>query len=431
MRWWTWLWLLFQPPDYGIRISPGFGRSPQDWGLEETRSGASMFWWLYFVHPPGGPPSYDVVSRPLVVWLDGGPGDGGSGSGNFLQIGPLHLNGTIRETSWVNDFNVLYIDAPAGSGFSRISPNGQSPTGKNEALDVRDCLLGFLNTHKEFREVPMYIFGHSYGGKLAVKVAELAISSSGLPWSNLKGVGLSSPYISPADTSWTLRTFYNERGYLNATQNVAIDKIYKLMRQNLANQKWTEAFNGMAELLGMVSKHPECRDLETVYESVERKFKDFYDSDQINDFMNTKVKPAIGVPRTYGVQTMEVYNATLPEFMKPMISSVRNILKNSDLKMIILSGGRDGLIPASSTATWVDKVFENEDGWMDDGWVYTQRAALVVDNVIEAYGRRYKDFTLYFFPDAGHLVTRDSGKAVRVLLNIFTDTQAINYKTHN
>lgn len=57
-----------------------------------------MFWWLYFT-------TADVDSkydRPLVIWLQGGPGSSATGYGNFEELGPLDMNLKPRNSSWVN-----------------------------------------------------------------------------------------------------------------------------------------------------------------------------------------------------------------------------------------------------------------------------------------------------------------------------------------
>lgn len=57
-----------------------------------------MFWWLYLT-------TADVESkydRPLVIWLQGGPGASSTGYGNFEEIGPLDMDLKHRNHSWVN-----------------------------------------------------------------------------------------------------------------------------------------------------------------------------------------------------------------------------------------------------------------------------------------------------------------------------------------
>lgn len=59
-----------------------------------------MFYWLFYVQDPKVTSFYD---RPLVIWLQGGPGGSSTSFGNFEEIGPLHVNGSERSHSWVSD----------------------------------------------------------------------------------------------------------------------------------------------------------------------------------------------------------------------------------------------------------------------------------------------------------------------------------------
>ena len=58
-----------------------------------------MFYWLFYVQNPNVQSYYE---KPLVIWLQGGPGGSSTGFGNFEEIGPLFLNGTERPSSWVS-----------------------------------------------------------------------------------------------------------------------------------------------------------------------------------------------------------------------------------------------------------------------------------------------------------------------------------------
>jgi len=48
----------------------GFGPGEQDWGYVDVREGAHMFYWLFYT--TANVSSY--TERPLVLWLQGGPG---------------------------------------------------------------------------------------------------------------------------------------------------------------------------------------------------------------------------------------------------------------------------------------------------------------------------------------------------------------------
>ena len=63
-------------------------------------------------------------NTPLLLWLNGGPGSS-SQIGNFLELGPVFVTKkdgkyTIekRDVNWSNDYHVIFVDSPAGTGYS-------------------------------------------------------------------------------------------------------------------------------------------------------------------------------------------------------------------------------------------------------------------------------------------------------------------------
>ncbi|KAG5055013.1 hypothetical protein JHK85_007523 [Glycine max] len=71
----------------------------------------------YFVEAETNP-----ASKPLVLWLNGGPGCTSVGVGAFTEHGPFVTNqGEAIEKnqySWNKEANILYLESPAGVGFS-------------------------------------------------------------------------------------------------------------------------------------------------------------------------------------------------------------------------------------------------------------------------------------------------------------------------
>lgn len=87
------------------------------WGYVDVRKDAFMFWWLY------GAQTTDPTERlhkPLVMWFQGGPGASSTGYGNFEEIGPLDVNLEPRNTTWIKEANVLFVDNPVGCGYSFV-----------------------------------------------------------------------------------------------------------------------------------------------------------------------------------------------------------------------------------------------------------------------------------------------------------------------
>jgi len=84
----------------------------EDWGYVTINEqfGSNMFWWMYGARN-------NRNNAPLVLWLQGGPG-ASSLFGDYLEMGPYDVYGNFRNTSWVNNANLLFVDNPIGAGFS-------------------------------------------------------------------------------------------------------------------------------------------------------------------------------------------------------------------------------------------------------------------------------------------------------------------------
>lgn len=148
------------------------GDGEQEWGYVTVREGSQMFWWLHYVNPQSNKGNYSVFEKPLLIWLQGGPGASSTGYGNFEELGPVDLDGNIRNYTWINDYNVLFIDNPIGSGFSYAeSFSAYAKTNRQIADDLIECMRGFFNEFPDFIEVPTYITAESYGGKMAAEFA--------------------------------------------------------------------------------------------------------------------------------------------------------------------------------------------------------------------------------------------------------------------
>ena len=105
----------------------------------------------------------DAESKPLVLWLNGGPGCSSLG-GMFTELGPFvldaDLNVTLNPYSFNKAANIIFIEQPAGVGFSHPNvPANDSTT----ASDTDIALRSFLNMHPELEGRPFFVLGESYG----------------------------------------------------------------------------------------------------------------------------------------------------------------------------------------------------------------------------------------------------------------------------
>ncbi|XP_021709748.1 retinoid-inducible serine carboxypeptidase [Aedes aegypti] len=230
----------------------GFGPSRQDWGFEEVRHGAHMFWWLFYVTDL----TVDHYSeRPIVIWLQGGPGGSSTGYGNFEEIGPLDLDLQERPHTWVKYCNVLFIDNPVGTGFSYVEdPSLLSSNNEQIAQDLVTLMRQFYNIFPEFKKTPLHIFSESYGGKMAVQFAYLldqAVRDQSIA-SDLRSVALGAPWISPEDSIMSWSEFLLNLGFVDTKGYAVIQKaaqnIQNLIHTN-ETKKATEIWKSMQHIV--------------------------------------------------------------------------------------------------------------------------------------------------------------------------------------
>jgi len=107
---------------------------------------------------------------PLVIWFNGGPGCS-SMLGFAQEHGPYIMNSGTNywienEWSWNNEANILYIEAPAGVGFSYCKgvKECNSYSDDETASDNLTAVLEWFNLFPEFKTNPLWISGESYAG---------------------------------------------------------------------------------------------------------------------------------------------------------------------------------------------------------------------------------------------------------------------------
>lgn len=108
------------------------------------------------------------TKAPIILSLKGGPGIT-SLFGMFLETGPFgfYPNGLrlTRRHSLQKDMNLLYVDLPAGSGYSMVNPGGYATRLEDVSGDVDEFFIQFFTLFPEYSRTPLYITGEHYGGK--------------------------------------------------------------------------------------------------------------------------------------------------------------------------------------------------------------------------------------------------------------------------
>ncbi|RAH66603.1 putative serine carboxypeptidase (CpdS) [Aspergillus aculeatinus CBS 121060] len=158
--------------------------------LPNTPTGnSSLFFWFF--------PSQNVnASDEILIWLNGGPGCS-SLDGLLQENGPfLWQSGTYKPVpnpySWTNLTNVVYVDQPAGTGFS---------PGPSTVNNEEDVAAQFKSWFKHFVDTfglhgrKVYLTGESYAGMYIPYIASAMLDEENETYFNVKGVQINDPSI--------------------------------------------------------------------------------------------------------------------------------------------------------------------------------------------------------------------------------------------
>ncbi|VVB16090.1 unnamed protein product [Arabis nemorensis] len=178
-------------------------------GYVAINESAGPFFYYYFVEAIRA-----NNSSPLVVWFNGGPSCS-SLQGAFLEHGPfrVHSDGKTlyrNPYSWNDETNVLYIESPAGVGFSYMNNSsaleniGDKKTAENNYM----FLVKWLERFSEYKGRDVYIAGQSYAGHYCPQLAQLILHNKNQTLINLRGVLIGNPGLDSNDE------IYGEYEYL-------------------------------------------------------------------------------------------------------------------------------------------------------------------------------------------------------------------------
>jgi len=128
----------------------------------------NYFYWAF------GPQSRRA-DAPVILWMTGGPGCSSS-LALLVENGPCHINLVDGEMynnpwAWNKDAYLIYIDQPAGVGFSYSDKAGYDHNEKEVGEDMYQFLQAFYTAHNTIRKNDLFIVGESYGGHFAPATA--------------------------------------------------------------------------------------------------------------------------------------------------------------------------------------------------------------------------------------------------------------------
>jgi hypothetical protein len=127
----------------------------------------------------------DPTTSATVLWLNGGPGCS-SLDGLVYEHGPWRINDTDTSKlyrnpdAWARQANVVYLESPAGVGFSYSNdPSDYRTNDDKTALLNAATMKVFFQSYPELVKNDFFITGESYGGIYVPTLAEAIMWEEG------------------------------------------------------------------------------------------------------------------------------------------------------------------------------------------------------------------------------------------------------------
>ncbi len=144
----------------GLDYDPGFDQFAGYLTVNEKQQRKLFYWYVESQNDP--------ATDPVVLWTNGGPGCSGL-LGFGTEHGPFYIDRhgdfSPNPYSWNKIANMIYIEQPAGVGYSYSKDENDYKTGDTQsAADNYELILEFLHRFPERQNNPFYISSESYGG---------------------------------------------------------------------------------------------------------------------------------------------------------------------------------------------------------------------------------------------------------------------------
>ncbi|CAN8326670.1 unnamed protein product [Cochlearia groenlandica] len=363
--------------------------------------GRALFYWLFEAVE-------DAKSKPLVLWLNGGPGCSSVGFGEAEEIGPFHIKPDgktlyLNQYSWNQVANILFLDAPVGVGYSYSNTSSDLRTNgdKRTAQDSLTFLLKWVERFPEYKGREFYIVGESYAGHYIPQLSEAIVKhnqASGENTINLKGYmvgnGLMDDFhdrLGLFQYVWSLGFISDQTysllklqcGYESFVHSSnACDKVLEIADNEIGNIDQYSVFTpaclaNASQSKMLLKKRPMTSRVSEQYDPCTEKHSKVY-------FNLPEVQEALHVPPGLAPSKWDTCNYVVNEHWDDCSSSVLNIyheLIAAGLRIWVFSGDADAVVPVTSTRYSIDALklrpLSTYGPWYIDGQVggWTQQYA--------------------------------------------------------
>lgn len=351
------------------------------WGYVNVsygKAGGELFYWYF-------PARSGDVAAPLLLWLQGGPGASSIEDGLLRINGPYAVdqNGELaaRNISWNNEFAMLYVDSPPGTGYSTATGYASNQS------EIAHMLVQLL---EHFTFDTLYLCGESYGGHYLPPLG-VAVLEAGMP---LGGVSIGDGLTDPATQVVTKP--------MSAYHFGLVDEETTVRAQSYANR---------AKRACQVEDYASAKQLREAMESIileashinaydVRRFDAYDESAEISFLNSSETRQRLGAKKNFGTDPQVSISLT-DDVMRTYKEDVKTLIQ-AKVPVLLYQGQFDWKDGATSNEAWIRSLFQ------DNSYLNATRTVLQTANGAK-YGWIKRAPPLYdaVIGGAGHMAPMD------------------------
>jgi cathepsin A (carboxypeptidase C) len=392
----------------------------------DTKTSKKYFYWFFESRS-------DPANDPVVLWLTGGPGCS-SELALLVENGPCKITKgetkpTRNEYSWNTKANLLYVDQPAGTGFSEANLDGYDVNEEGVSRDLYHFIIEFLKANPQFADNDFFITGESYAGHYVPatahrvwlgnknKESDIYIPLAGIAIGN----GLTDPEIQ--------YKYYPEMVYTYAKEvlgkpilpkvayeamNAAMPACTAMIRKCQTNELFCFLAKTYCTYVANVPYAATGKNVYNIRAPCEVKGL-CYDFSAVDKFLNDEsTQAALGVKKPWASCNYGVNMAFSNDWMKNYQDQIPELLEDG-IRVLIYAGDLDFICNWLGNKAWTTAM---EWSGLDEFQVAEDKAWMMNDTQA-GEKRTHNHFTFLRVFEAGHMVPMDQPEAALHMLNEF------------
>lgn len=388
-------------------------------------TGSSLFYWQFNAF--GGDINND--NRPLIMWLQGGPGCSGEAGMLGEKISPINIDDNAQplfnNNSWAQSYHIISVDYPYGSGYSfATTPSDYQNSTSGSSSYLYNFLQLLAKKYPNWFNRDFYIFGESYAGHwipgIAYKIIQENQSAkiTGVTPIPLKGVAMGDPLSDALYQTQNYGDVAFDLGLLNRVQNVLINLTESQIAFNIKGGNYISANNYLNKVQN---------DLETYSYGVNLYNMRTYAMPDMGNYpvwlANDTTKALLNVPSSVNWIDCnnDVYLAFSADITQGFVTNWMPYLL-SNLRVMVYNGQDDLLINTRGVENWFPAI-----NWpYMQGFLKSRKILWKMQNNIVGYVQQYSNMTFVVVQKAGHFSPYDQPAAVFEMVTKFVSGQGWN-----